>query len=101
MIESGREPADLGVRFLDLTPLFVSERETICVDDCCHVNELGNRLMGRAPCPRSVLTRLAPCASFMSRSYFGPELLVRTRGREPLPCLYPDTAVSADSCGWA
>ncbi len=37
-----------GVRFHDLTPIFVDVDETIYVDNCCHVNELGNRLLAGA-----------------------------------------------------
>ncbi len=48
LIEGGRELRELGVRFLDLTPLFADVDQTIYVDDCCHMNELGNRLMGRS-----------------------------------------------------
>lgn len=48
LIAGGRQLEELGVRFLDLTPLFKDVDQTIYVDDCCHMNELGNRLMGRA-----------------------------------------------------
>ncbi len=43
----GRELRARGVAFLDLTPVYKSVPETIYIDDCCHVNERGNRIMAR------------------------------------------------------
>jgi hypothetical protein len=37
-----------GVAFHDLTNLFAENRETLYVDDCCHLNERGNELLGEA-----------------------------------------------------
>lgn len=48
LIEGGRELQREGVRFLDLTPLFEDVDETIYVDNCCHMNMLGNQIIGRA-----------------------------------------------------
>jgi len=48
LIEGGRELQREGVRFLDLTPLFEDVAETIYVDNCCHMNVLGNQIIGGA-----------------------------------------------------
>ncbi len=48
LIEGGRELQREGVCFLDLTPLFKDVDETIYVDNCCHMNLLGNQIIGRA-----------------------------------------------------
>jgi hypothetical protein len=37
-----------GVPFTDLTRVFADVAETVYVDDCCHVNRLGNELLARA-----------------------------------------------------
>ena len=37
-----------GVEFFDLKDLFAHDDRTLYVDDCCHVNRLGNDLLGRA-----------------------------------------------------
>ena len=34
-----------GIPIYDLTMLFASESRTVYRDSCCHLNELGNRLM--------------------------------------------------------
>ena len=34
-----------GVAVVDLTGMFGDVAETVYADDCCHLNELGNRLM--------------------------------------------------------
>jgi hypothetical protein len=45
---AGAELAAEGVGFHDLSGLFEGVREPIYVDDCCHLNGLGNRLLGAA-----------------------------------------------------
>lgn len=37
-----------GVRFRDFTPLFNQTAETVYTDHWCHLNDLGNRLLGEA-----------------------------------------------------
>ena len=41
----GRRLIEAGVRFSDLSGAFVGRTETLYIDDCCHFNELGNRLI--------------------------------------------------------
>ena len=48
LLEASRELEAASVRFLDLTPLFEDVDETIYVDDCCHMNELGNQFIAHA-----------------------------------------------------
>lgn len=36
-----------GVHFTDLTYVFKEHREPIYIDNCCHINEAGNALLGR------------------------------------------------------
>lgn len=44
---SGEMLREAGVAFTDLTDVYVGVSERIYVDDCCHVNELGNRLLAQ------------------------------------------------------
>jgi len=56
--EGRRLRDDLGVRFVDLTQLYVDEPRTIYNDFCCHVNQLGAAEMAEAiaaAIPASVL----------------------------------------------
>jgi hypothetical protein len=48
LIAAGRGLERKGVPYLDLTTLFEHVDRTIYVDNCCHMNELGNQLMARA-----------------------------------------------------
>lgn len=34
-----------GIASFDLSSVYQTVTDTVYVDDCCHVNELGNRLM--------------------------------------------------------
>ncbi len=43
----GAELRREGVAFFDLTQVFKPERETIYIDDCCHVNQRGNWILAR------------------------------------------------------
>ena len=45
LIAAGRALADAGVSFHDRTKLFAGITETIYVDDCCHYNRKGYRLL--------------------------------------------------------
>jgi hypothetical protein len=45
---AARSLIEAGVRFHDLTDVYRDVAETVYVDDCCHVNELGNVLMAEA-----------------------------------------------------
>jgi hypothetical protein len=42
---AGAELRSQGVHFVDLTNVFADESETLYVDDCCHFNETGNRVV--------------------------------------------------------
>jgi len=46
--EAGRELAAQGVAFQDLTGAFADVREPLYVDTCCHLNQQGYRILGRA-----------------------------------------------------
>jgi hypothetical protein len=45
---AGARLAARGVEFHDLTGLFAEERRTLYLDDCCHLNPLGNDLVAAA-----------------------------------------------------
>ena len=44
----GEELRRQGVAFHDLTDVFADVEETVYVDDCCHLNDEGNRIVGQA-----------------------------------------------------
>lgn len=44
---AGRRLQASEVRFADLTMLFASREETLYIDSCCHLNQLGNELLAR------------------------------------------------------
>ncbi|MEM6673936.1 MAG: hypothetical protein AAF726_13915 [Planctomycetota bacterium] len=46
--DAGVELYEAGVRFHDLTDVFADRTETLYIDTCCHVNELGNELLAHA-----------------------------------------------------
>ncbi len=46
--EAGDALTSEGVRFHDLTRVFADRHESIYVDDCCHVNRLGNQVLAEA-----------------------------------------------------
>lgn len=48
LIEEGAELVARGAPFVDLTGVFADEPETIYRDTCCHANERGNEILGRA-----------------------------------------------------
>jgi hypothetical protein len=48
LIERGRQLADQGTPFYDLTRLFIDIPEIIYRDSCCHYNETGNALLAEA-----------------------------------------------------
>jgi hypothetical protein len=43
--EAGRDLAEKGVAFHDLNRAFAAERATLYVDNCCHFNAAGNRVL--------------------------------------------------------
>jgi hypothetical protein len=45
LIEAGAALDEAGVQFVDLTMMFADEPRSIYSDPCCHVNELGARLI--------------------------------------------------------
>ncbi len=48
LVEHGRQLAERGVSFHDLTMVFASVEDPVYVDRCCHLNDLGKKLMTRA-----------------------------------------------------
>ena len=45
---AGQTLRGLGVPFEDLSMIFAGVRETLYIDDCCHLNDSGNRLLADA-----------------------------------------------------
>jgi hypothetical protein len=54
LVEAGRQIAEAGVAYADLTMLFAQEPRTLYKDPCCHLNELGIQLMAEAVAARLV-----------------------------------------------
>ena len=52
LVEAGERIAAAGVPFGDLTGIYRGVRGTVYVDNCCHVNALGNRIMAQAMAER-------------------------------------------------
>ncbi len=48
LIEQGRDLAERGVHFVDLTSLFANVEDPVYRDACCHLNDLGQTLLIRA-----------------------------------------------------
>ena len=48
LVEQGQQLVDRGVKFHDLSMLFVSVEEPLYVDVFCHYNDTGNQLVARA-----------------------------------------------------
>ncbi len=48
LVEHGRQLAELGVPFHDLTMLFAAVEEPVYIDRCCHFNALGEKLIAGA-----------------------------------------------------
>lgn len=48
LIEAGRQLRARGVRFHDLTQVFMQHPETVYKDDCCHLNPAGNAILADA-----------------------------------------------------
>jgi hypothetical protein len=46
--KEGEDLRRQGVAFHDLTEIFAGVEETVYSDDCCHLNDRGNLLVGRA-----------------------------------------------------
>ena len=45
LAEYGARLRERGVKFFDLSDIFVEHRETLYVDSCCHLNRRGNELL--------------------------------------------------------
>lgn len=45
---AGAQLARDGIRFTDLTQIYADVAATVYIDNCCHVNALGNEILGRA-----------------------------------------------------
>lgn len=48
LLAAGARLEARGIEFHDLTQLFADEERTVYQDECCHLNDLGNRLMAAA-----------------------------------------------------
>ena len=48
LIEAGPRIAEAGAAYMDLTPIYRDVEQTLYIDNCCHVNALGSRIMARA-----------------------------------------------------
>lgn len=48
LLGKAKELQSQGVLVEDLTKVFAKTQETVYIDDCCHVNPLGNRLLAEA-----------------------------------------------------
>jgi len=46
--EVGKSLVNKGIPFFDMTMIFAENGETLYVDKCCHLNALGNELLGKA-----------------------------------------------------
>jgi hypothetical protein len=45
LVREGKNLQKEGIRFFDLTTIFINEVKDIYADDCCHVNALGNQIL--------------------------------------------------------
>ena len=45
LLRLGDELRQQGINYYDLTQIFADNRETLYIDDCCHLNERGNELL--------------------------------------------------------
>lgn len=45
LIQSGRRLKKSGIRYKDLTDIYLSNNQTIYIDACCHVNTVGSNIM--------------------------------------------------------
>lgn len=48
LVQEGKNLRKQGIRFFDLTKIFMNETNDIYADDCCHVNALGNEILMEA-----------------------------------------------------
>ncbi|MFP6703150.1 MAG: hypothetical protein VB861_15495, partial [Planctomycetaceae bacterium] len=55
--EAGAGLSRAGVDFLDLTMVFAGTAEPIYIDDCCHYNSQGNRMLADAIADRLLESR--------------------------------------------
>jgi hypothetical protein len=55
---AGRELTAQGVAFTDMTRVFAGLSEPLYIDDCCHFNPKGNRILGHAM-GRSIAAKMA------------------------------------------
>jgi hypothetical protein len=66
LVAAGEELREAGVAFHDLTGLFAERRETLYIDDCCHLNPHGYELLGEA-IGRALAPQLAAAGGAVSR----------------------------------
>ncbi len=53
--EFNQDLRNQGINYFDLTGIFADHRETLYIDDCCHLNQRGNELLAAA-----MVRRMAP-----------------------------------------
>jgi len=76
---AGLELTRAGVDFLDLTMVFSGTPEPIYIDDCCHYNEQGNRMLADAIADRLLVpSETEPAARPTVRTQTRPNQTVRT-----------------------
>ncbi|MBY0452765.1 MAG: hypothetical protein K2P92_06995, partial [Bdellovibrionaceae bacterium] len=54
LLDSAKAVKSRGVTVYDMTPVFSGVSQTVYVDDCCHLNENGKLILGRAMAPAIV-----------------------------------------------
>ena len=83
LAERGRRLRQRGVEFFDLSWIFADSRETLYVDDCCHLNRRGNELLA-SHMLRRILGEADPVeraihAAGQNESYLKPYRRMRER----------------------
>ena len=66
LIAAGRELADRGAPFVDLTELYADEPRTVYKDHCCHFNEAGGEILARE-IGRRIVSAAAPPRATLER----------------------------------
>ena len=48
LVEEGKALVAQGVRFVDLTHVFIETETSVYIDECCHFGEVGNEILGQS-----------------------------------------------------
>ena len=87
--EWGRDLQRQGVNYFDLTGIFADHRETLYIDECCHLNDRGKELLAAA-----MVRRMEPALRRLSRESRAAPVSALNAARRPTK---PDTLlVSGD-----